>query len=302
MKLLNKLKNVFFEEEYIEVEEPTPKVEEVAKKIEPREVKKEPIIIEPEIEEIKVSKEEKVEKKKETYNDSELVNKNSKLPQFDDEDFIQTTSYREVKEDKPKKLYGEDPSKLYKGLSSTNTDSSKNYSSLNKKTFQPTPLISPIYGILDKNYRKEEVVDKKEKPSSYVSRKNVDLDSIRQKAFGQVSESVNEIYEDVDLKDDDYEEDNLLYDMTQVDNKPRVNQVTIADAEEYFSDLGLEYNIDYRDARYERATGRRADVVDRVEPQDSSVSNNVSEDNSGQDKLEDNLFDLIDSIYEESGE
>ena len=43
MKLLEKLKNTFFEEEYIEVEEKEEKKPEVARKIEPKEIRKEEI-------------------------------------------------------------------------------------------------------------------------------------------------------------------------------------------------------------------------------------------------------------------
>ena len=38
------------------------------------------------------------------------------------------------------------------------------------------------------------------------------------------------------------EEDNLLVDLSD-DEKPTVSEVTVGDAEEYFNDLGLEYNI-----------------------------------------------------------
>ncbi len=51
-------------------------------------------------------------------------------------------------------------------------------------------------------------------------------------------------------------EDNLLYDMSDTTTTPVVNKVTVADAEEYFDDLGLEYNIDYKDSKYEHAAGR----------------------------------------------
>ena len=83
------------------------------------------------------------------------------------------------------------------------------------------------------------------------------------------------------------EEDSLLDIST--DNTPSVSKVTIGDAEEYFSDLGLEYNIDYKDTSHEKATGRRTDL------------RNFDEDDLKKDdtSIEDNLFDLIDSMYDE---
>ena len=50
--------------------------------------------------------------------------------------------------------------------------------------FTPSPIISPIYGILDKNYKKEDVVQKKEvRLTSSYSRNNLNLDDVRKKAI-----------------------------------------------------------------------------------------------------------------------
>ena len=288
MKLLDKLKNTFFEEEYIEVEEPEKK-EVVAKKVEPKEIKKEEKIIS-KIEE----KEPEViieEKKIENYSDSEILKKDNKVPYFEEEDFLDE-QYKAPKKEESKKLYGGNAADLYSSLD-LSTPNNKPYSAPLKEAFKPTPIISPIYGILDKNYRKEEVIDKKDKPSSYVSRKNADLDTVRKKAYGGLNpyEEISN-YSSSPIENEIIEkEDNLLYDMTS-DTKPIVDQVTIADAEEYFEDLGLEYNVDYKDNRYEKATGRRTSPICKEE-----VVNTEEDAN-----LEDNLFDLIDSIYEEGEE
>lgn len=288
MKLLEKLKNTFFEEEYIEVEEPVKK-EVVAKKVEPKEVKREEKKVVPEVEEI--IEEVKEEKKIENYSDRELLNKNNKVAYFEDDDFV-SSDLVENKKQESKKIYGGNVDKIYDSSDFVTTSNNKPYSAPLKEAFKPTPIISPIYGVLDKNYKKEEVIDKKDKPSSYVSRRNADLDSIRRKAYGEV-----EPYsEKVVLKEEsDEKEDNLLYDMTQDRSMPVVDQVTIADAEEYFEDLGLEYNIDYKDNRYEKATGRRTSI----NTVDVKKESNVPEEDAN---LEDNLFDLIDSMYEEDSE
>lgn len=283
MKLLDKLKNTFFEEEYIEIDEPVKK-EVVARKVEPKEIKKEEKI-EPKMEELEIEPVNQ-NNKIENYSDSELIKKDNKVSYFEDDDFLEE-SYQSKKEE-PKKLYGGKASDLYDSINYSDNKSNKPYSAPLKEAFKPTPIISPIYGILDKNYRKEEVVDKKDKPSSYVSRKNADLDSVRRKAFGGLApfEEIIETPEEIEEK-----EDNLLYDMTTDNTKPVVDQVTLADAEEYFEDLGLEYNIDYKDNRYEKATGRRTSIT-QVEPEKEETKEESA-------NLEDNLFDLIDSMYEE---
>lgn len=290
MKLLEKLKNTFFEEEYIEVDEPEEKEQVVAKKIEPKEIKKE-VVVE--------KKEPIVEEQPTNYTDGNLAKKDSKLPYFEDDDFIENDNVTTVKEE-PKKIYGTTPDKLYSSINYSNNTSTKPYSTQAKESFKPTPIISPIYGILDKNYHKDEVIDRKDKPASYVSRKNADLDSVRRKAYGEL-DPIEEMqvsnkpsYEE---HEDIVSEDNLLYDMTTDSSAPSVDKVTIADAEEYFNDLGLEYNIDYKDSRYEKATGRRTNGNVKTS-EDKDANNNDTDDAD----LDSNLFDLIDSMYEDGEE
>ena len=285
MKLLDKLKNTFFEEEYIEVEEEPV----VAKKVEPRESRKEEkniSLVEEKKEEKNTVTEEKTinemeEKVMESYSDSNLIKKDNKIPYFEEEDFVESHTTSPQKEE-PKKIYGESPEKLYHAYDYKTPTTNHPYGATQKEAFRPTPIISPIYGILDKNYRKEEVIDKKDiRPSSsYASRRNADLDSVRRKAYGGV-DPIEEMKKPIKEKNMEKEEDrNLLYDMTTDHSKPIVDQVTIQDAEEYFNDL---------DNRYEKATGRRTSLPIKEEKPE-----NKEEDAN----LEDNLCDLIDSYYE----
>ncbi len=57
-----------------------------------------------------------------------------------------------------------------------------------KRVFRPTPVISPIYGILDKNYKKGDIA---EKNTNGVTDSNgkLDLDSVIRKAYGEVEVS-----------------------------------------------------------------------------------------------------------------
>mgnify|MGYP003311206400 FL=1 len=83
----------------------------------------------------------------------------------------------------------------------------------------------------------------------------------------------------------------------------------MGDALEYFEDLGLEYNVDYVDASKDKATGRRSkDNYDDV-PQITQELPVVEEEKVDEKKEEskdlnvdsdDNLFDLIDSMYKEN--
>lgn len=198
--------------------------------------------------------------------------------------------------------------------------------------FKPSPIISPIYGILDKNYRKEDVPVKKEVhlTSSY-ARGNISVDDVRKKAYGNLRDDlvremddVHQVEEEVSFPVED--DSNLLVDLSNKDDRPAVKEVTMGDAVEYFQDLGLEYNVDYVDSTKERATGRRVkehyDILDEEEEKEEEFSpplrkrvqeesvtevvEQVEEVSTTREKRiedtldsDDNLFDLIDSMYKE---
>ena len=212
---------------------------------------------------------------------------------------------RETKEKRP--LYQGEKKKEEKNIYGSNLDKEikiHEYGGYEKqkekKEFHPSPIISPIYGVLDQNYKKDDIVTKKEIriTSSYKS-KNIDVDSVREKAYGNTDDifeeelTSNKKHDEEPIEtdeSDDFEitEEESLLDIS-AENTPSVAKVTMGDAEEYYSDLGLEYNIDYKDASHEKATGRRTDLKDFKE------DDYQKEDTS----IEDNLFDLIDSMYDE---
>ena len=181
--------------------------------------------------------------------------------------------------------------------------------------FKPSPIISPIYGILDKNYKKEEIVTRKEvRLSSSYSRDKLNVDEVRNKAYGNLEDEIEEVSFD-DANDNkpafEIEKDNLLVDLTSDDEKPSVKEVTMGDALEYFQDLGLEYNVDYVDAT-KKATGRRVkDNYEELKEETNIVDNSTKEKEDKEEEKEDtkeevkknddddNLFDLIDSMYKE---
>ncbi len=205
-----------------------------------------------------------------------------------------------------------------------------------KKVFKPSPIISPIYGILDKNYKKEDVVQKKEvRLTSSYSRSNVSVDEVRDKALGSHQESKKTEAKETTFSVDDGEDDDLLVDLTNHDDKPEVKELTMGDALEYFQDLGLEYNVDYVDANNKASQSKPNPKIDELKieekkkveekrpsisdvlKKESGVTNNeekktvevekpiiVKDKTDGEEekKDDDNLFDLIDSMYEEKGE
>lgn len=341
MKFLDKIKNALFEEEYVEVEEkPKKKISKEIKKSNKNltnDIKEEkPIakkIVLPERKEVKITshedleeeiQEEPVEEEKEysfpMVSDSEFENlqpeEKFEKPQVD---YIDRTV--EEKEYTPRFQEKSHP-KLY-GMDDDLTIKEPEYGTYEKKEdrtyFHPSPIISPIYGILDKNYKKEEIVTKREvRLTSSYSRENLDLDAVRNKAYGTLSNdietSINRL-DDIAEKEESNFMDQDLLDLSNDSDTPEIKKVTVGDAEEYFNELGLEYNVDYKDSSKEKATGRRSEknieeeegpkiveeqefvpVVDKEEYEETKEI--VSEDTNSDDIDDDNLFDLIDSMYD----
>ena len=231
MKLIDKIKNAIFEdpepenenlEETKRITTPVFQEEEVVKKID-----------------IEKTIPKKIELPKEEYVDDEKVVEEPKpvFPKrehrmtpviFDDDDFIMEDEPitpivpREERKDNTKKP-------LYSGYRDDKQ----------KEKFKPSPILSPVYGFVGVSPVLEQ--PRKEEISSYnemfakEKKEEVTLDTVRQKAYGIAPQPKEE--------DDDL---GLLYDMKQ-DETPAISRITLGDAEEYFDDLGLEYNVDYKD-------------------------------------------------------
>jgi len=354
MGLLDKLKNALFEVEYVEVEEPPKKEKKVKEKAEKPIAKK---IVLPGRREEKIEELQEEELKDEDFEirPKEEVKEQSHedFKFMDDEDFKIEDDYvpeepeilqvldeteevldekkEEVKvyperriEEKPE-VYSSSPnaykeSKPY-GMDQTYNVPVHGYGTYEKKEektyFKPSPIISPIYGILDKNYKKEDVKEKKDVRISSFSRTNVSVDDIRNKAFGEKRRlekeepEVDETKFEVDEEDDE----TLLVDLSD-HSKPEVKEITMGDALEYFQDLGLEYNVDYVDASKEKNVPKKEepqnneeeinpvvqdieDVVESVDGLETPVLN-VPDEKKDDDTDDDNLFDLIDSMYQEN--
>ena len=79
-----------------------------------------------------------------------------------------------------------------------------------KRVFKPTPIISPVYGVLDKNYIKDDIKQKKENPKHYTNT-TITIDEVRKKAYGTLEDElentlnnliVEETKEETDLFDE----------------------------------------------------------------------------------------------------
>ena len=155
MGLFDKIKNMFTEEVVDDV-----KVEQVKKEVTHVSIES-PQTKEFEFEEtMPIMEEEKIEIPKPVF--------------FDDNDF---NDLNLVEEETPKYVERE--------LYTKRVEEPKE----EKKVFKPTPIISPVYGILDKNYHKEDIVSRTDvEPTEMVTEPSID--SIRNKAYGTLEDEL----------------------------------------------------------------------------------------------------------------
>ena len=172
-----------------------------------------------------------------------------------------------------------------------------------KSSFTPTPIISPVYGVLDKNYKKEEITSKKRPTKIYSQFDKIDVDDIRNKAFGTYEDddaglSIRErdtivFNDDIDIKFDsdveitDYEEQSLDI-FKELEKKDALDELL----DNYSLGSSYEDNEDDTKTLVEEELNRDYDNYER------ELENSYKEDLNDSD-----LFNLIDSMYNnEDGE
>ena len=312
MKLLDKIKNAIFEEE-----EENEEIE--AQETEPIKIKKEEKVFADDEVVKKIDVEKTIPKKIELPKVEETIDipkpkpvmpkrERRKTPViFDESDFIMEDELEAIRTRELPKIEKEEPKKtLYGGYKDDKP----------KEKFKPSPILSPVYGFVGvspvlEQPRNDDVSSFNEMFAKE-KKEEVTLEDVRQKAYG-VGSSKKE-NEDDDL--------GLLYDVKK-DEAPAIAKITLGDAEEYFDDLGLEYNVDYKDEAKEQSMLRNKNNVkeetidllestkeleitkEQMKPKtakeikrvkkitDADLENDVDDEPD-----EKNLYDLIDMMYE----
>lgn len=291
MKLLDKLKDLFMDE--------IPEDEEIELEEEEKEEYRPPKEVLPKVMRETIEKEEKVELKVNPVdvNKKEEVKEEQPLKKFtfpiDFEDELPSRNIRNVntnvlKVEKVEKEAVKKVSELYP----------KKEEVKEKPKFKATPVISPVYGILDKNYKKDEVKEKSEdnfemkRPS-----KKVDFETVRKKAFGNLADEIKdnlmcencELYKEV-KKISALKEDDLLYDMT-VDEEPA--EVTIEKAYDNYEEFGVMYEPKINN----KVDDIKEDIKEEVKVESEKIDK--FESDSLDDVLETRTFNKFDDKVED---
>lgn len=305
MKVLDKLKDMFTYTEESEEDEGEVKIEHITKEP-PKIVKEEKKEIEEKIElEEEDTKENPVETKREekTREDFSTSTKVKTPVFFTENDFADLEPERpkrvELREQpKPPKR---EEKKLYSGSYTSTTILTKE-----KPTFKPTPIISPIFGVLGENYNKDEIVERNETSNKHEEKNDSNdtvthdkFDEIRNKAYGTLENELEDtiydknsnvskndeidLFDELEEQQDDYDDASLAKSVTE-------QEKNIRELEEITMDLTKE--LDNLLLKKESFNSKK-----------EKVSKQMKESEEVESPLtEDELFNLIDSMYEEGKE
>ena len=296
MGLVSKLKNILFEEEEVEI----PVIEKKEKKPEVvREYKELP-----KKEEVKVTnyqnyddiapaihEEKRLEEKARVSNNNVVSEreifkseKTFNFPAFDEEEFDSFVPKKratnvlehERKKQEKKQEVKPDYRRDYKRVEEV-----KDVREVKK--FRPSPIISPVYGILDKNYTPDEITTRTE----VVTTRSLDVDSVRKKAFGTKEEKEA-------IKNKEKEEE-ILMDKSLEERleKARTIDELLKDSSDEVIDIpaSIDEEIDESFPSIDRLDEEEiVKPVKKVNTQEKKIEED--------DTLENDLFDLIDSMYE----
>lgn len=293
MKIFNKLVNILFDEE----EEEIPVITKSS--TEKKEVKKSSSA--PVDDEVVVTKVERAAapvredddlfdmpkfKEETKIEEEQSTTKTFNFPAIDDDDFG-------VFEEKKPTKKSEKKESRFDFLSSTDYKKSDSYTSNrnniydatynkedsdDKKPFTLSPIISPVYGILNENYKKEDIVTRDN--SQNKEKASVDLDEVRKKAYGTL-------------------EDEIVESLSR--EKPTVEKAK-EEAEDKLLNTLSDDGISIDDLLGDEYQKEEEEVFDKekvlsIKEEEKKVEPDTSEEEVSIEDGEDDLFDLIDSIY-----
>ena len=290
MGLLNKIKGILFEEVEEDEVVSTPKSEEkkpIAEKIEPQRKVEEPV--EKSVQKVTAPVKET---KTENLNERDLFKSDNISPffDFDEEEFsnmsrVQKPKTTNVMEYERKK-------RVEKRYDMGNFSKIERTEVVEKKKFKPSPIISPVYGILNEDYKPEDIKSK----TDNVVNTGLDFNSVRKKAFGE--ETLGE-------PEATYFEESVTVKVKENEEEKQQKVKTIDELLEDTSDVTIDVDEknSVEDKNDKEATDEVADYerIDKdLEEVTAKCDVNKTEMRKVEDDdtLENDLFDLIDSMYD----
>lgn len=214
--------------------------------------------------------------KEETFEDDIIIErpkqnleKTKPLPKIESSPFFDDTDFDDLRRSNPTLEEIESKEKSYKDDLFKEERRAYSPKKEEKKHFSPTPIISPVYGVLDKNYKKDDIVNKAEP----AKKKDITLDDVRNKAYGTLEDEL----------------ESTLFGKTAIIFQEDAKKDSIE---------SIEKEIDETAAAIDLLDDEPKHMKKAEEPSLEDTMINVAlEDNSSKID-EDDLFSLIDDMYE----
>lgn len=293
MGFISKLKDVFYDK--VEVEDS-----------DEEEVIKEEKVSAPKVEEIKretPAKEEKIIEEPEEKVEEKSVNTFSERDLFRNERTFNFTEFDE-EDDLP-------PRKSVLDLEDTKPVVVQKTAVEPVKVFKPSPIISPIYGILDKDYKKEEVTERTVTSEPLTSTVTT-YDTVRRKAYGTLEDdledtlnSMNKITTtSINIKMEEKPVKEAKEVKEEINEKTQNIEDLITRIEETTNDIDRTLSIGQLEDTAELENfeedndavigGPEPEVESKVEEKEEELDRTMTDST-----LEHDLFNLIDSMYDD---
>ena len=213
-----------------------------------------------------------------------------KFPQFDDEDFAvskvrpEPLFEKEIRREEPKKP-------LYQGSKRKEET----------KKFKPSPIISPIYGLLDSDGNTIKEEDKVKEKNKY---EEVSLDSVRKKAYG-IDEEIEDTMKRLSKKTIEEAEKDMEKEEKELSREKskkvieKENIFVKDDSDDSVDDMILP-NVNFKEIDVDKEREKLKDI--KNSNKDIIRKDNFDDDSDDDDDTkEQDLFNLIDSMYQKEG-
>ena len=301
MGVFDKLKNILFEdveEEEIPVINETKKVEKI--KEEKPIIEEEPIeeeVLPKKAEEVSRFKNINYEEDIEEAKKEQELEATSPFQQFDEEEFDRIATInknRLIERDKKLREEKMEAEHRIQKVSKKEHEIVKEEKkeAVTPKRFTPSPVISPVYGILDKNYKKEDILPRASSDGTLP--KIMDVDSVREKAFGVLDDEDEIVTEEVKITS--FDDEDTIDEFEEEVETPVVKKRSSKKIEEPIEDEIDDVEEDITE-EIEIPDEEKEEVETPVE--DTQVEKEKIAD---EDELESDLFNLIDSMYQDEEE
>lgn len=326
MGFINKIKNILFEEEVVEEEEINKKSQVEKELNKPQKVDNSSNLfdlLEDEPRKVDPKKEIKTESfSADDLSDRDLYKseKTFNFPVFDEEEFESTLP-------KPRTtnvMVNEKPIVRKTEKRAEYPHYEVPVKNEDKKKFKPSPIISPVYGILDKDYQKEDILPKRKEDDIERKYTGLNIDSVRKKAFGSLEDEIEstittpreEFFKEVeeelknDIPEPKHEKKNV--EVEKIDDIiPEIEEEKIAESIEETEKFNIDDLLeeaaheeiivteDEKDNNIDDIESELDKIEDEEESEEIETFDTEKREVSEDDTLEQDLFELIDSMYED---